>query len=361
MYGCRDTRSGTGQTNVVFWPGSVWPLRFRVCPLENGNTNADMNVKAFVGRLDASQRERPWIGFPLAVFKKFGEDQAANLAALIAYYGFFSIFPLLMVFVTVLGFALRGNPQLQQTITDSAFANFPVVGTQLSQNVHSLHGSGLVLAVGIVLTLWSGLGVLKVTQTAMNVVWNVPYHRRPNFVWSTVRAALMLVVLGVITIASATAGSVGAGRGGALWSIVGILISLVLNMALFLLAFRVLTAEDVSWSDVWVGAAIGAVVWTLLQAFGGYYVGHQLGGASDTYGTFAVVIGLLAWIFIGAQATLLAAEINVVKVRRLWPRALQPPLTEADERAFKHYGLQEKRRPEMEVLVDVTDESSGSR
>ena len=109
------------------------------------------------------------------------------------------------------------------------------------------------------------------------------------------------------------------------------------------------------------GATVGAVVWTLLQAFGGYYVGHELGGASDTYGTFAVVIGLLAWIFIGAQATLLAAEINVVKVRRLWPRALQPPLTEADERAFKTYGLQEKRRPEMEVLVDVREEAAATQ
>jgi YihY family inner membrane protein len=296
------------------------------------------------------------MSFPLAVFKKFGEDQAANLAALIAYYGFFSIFPLLMVFTTILGYALQGDPHLQQTITDSAFANFPVVGRQLSQNVHSLKGNGVVLALGIVLTLWSGLGVLKVTQTAMNVVWNVSYERRPNFVWSTVRAALMLVVLGVITIASAAAGSVGAGHGGALWFIVGIVISLVLNMVLFLLAFRVLTAEDVSWSDVWIGAAIGAVAWTVLQALGGYYVGHQLSSASNTYGTFAVVIGLLAWIFLGAQITLLAAEINVVKCRSLWPRALQPPLTEADERAFKIYGLQEKRRPEMEVLVDVAGE-----
>jgi YihY family inner membrane protein len=316
-----------------------------------------MNVKALVGRVDRFQRHRAWIGFPIAVFKKFGEDQAANLAALIAYYGFFSVFPLLMVFVTVLGFVLRGNQHLQDTITSSAFANFPVVGTQLSQNVHSLRGSGVALALGIVLTLWSGLGVLKVTQTAMNVVWNVPYERRPNFVWSTVRAGLMLIVLGVITIASAAAGSVGAGHGGALWWTVGILISLVLNLALFLLAFRVLTAEDVSWSDVWVGAAVGAVVWTVLQAFGGYYVGHQLGSASDTYGTFAVVIGLLAWIFIGAQATLLAAEINVVKARRLWPRAVQPPLTEADARALKIYGLQEKRRPEMDVLVDVSREA----
>jgi uncharacterized BrkB/YihY/UPF0761 family membrane protein len=171
----------------------------------------------------------------------------------------------------------------------------------------------------------------------------------------------MLVVLGVITIASAAAGSVGAGRGGALWWTVGILISLVLNTVLFMLAFRVLTVEDVSWADVRVGAITGAVVWTLLQAFGGYYVGHQLGSASDTYGTFAVVIGLLGWIFIGAQATLVAAEINVVKARRLWPRSLQPPLTEADGRALKIYGLQEKRRAEMEVLVDVSDAPSDQR
>ena len=295
-----------------------------------------MDVTNLVRRLDRTQRERAWLGFPLAVFKKFGEDQAANLAALIAYYGFFSIFPLLMVFTTVLGFALQGNPQLQESIRSSAFANFPVIGRQLSQNVHSLRGSGVALSLGIALTLWSGLGVLKVTQTAMNVVWNVPYERRPNFVWSTARAAIMLLVLGAITVASATAGSVGTGHGGVLWSVVGILISLMLNLVLFLLAFRVLTAEDVSWSDVSIGAATGAVAWTLLQAFGGYYVGHQLSSASDTYGTFAVVIGLLAWIFIGAQVTLLAAEINVVKVRRLWPRAVQPPLTDADERAFKY-------------------------
>jgi membrane protein len=314
-----------------------------------------VDLQRFIRPLDRAQRQRPWLGFPIAVFKKFGEDQAANLAALIAYYGFFSIFPLLMVFTTILGFALQGNPHLQQSITSSAFANFPVIGRQLAQNVHSVRGSGVALALGIVLTLWSGLGVLKVTQTAMNVVWNVPYERRPNFVWSTVRAAIMLVVLGTITVASATAGSVGAGRGGFLWSIVGIVISLVLNTILFLLAFRVLTAEDVSWSDVFVGAAIGAVAWTALQALGGYYVGHQLSSASNTYGTFAVVIGLLAWIFVGAQITLLAAEINVVKVRRLWPRALQPPLTEADQRAFKVYALQEKRRPEMEVLVDVSE------
>jgi inner membrane protein YhjD len=280
--------------------------------------------------------------------KKFGDDQAGNLAALIAYYGFLSLFPLMMVLVTLLGLLLRNNPELQDTIRTSALANFPVLGGQISDNVDSLPGSGLALGIGLALALWAGLGVMKVLQTAMNAVWNVPYRARPNFWVSLLRAIIMLLVLGVITIASAAAGSVGGGSDNWLLAIFGIAMSVVLNLVLFLLAFRILTSEDVTWADVFPGALIAAVAWTTLQATGGFIVSHRLQGASDTYGAFAIVIGLLAWIYLGAQVTLFAAEVNVVMKRRLWPRAIvQPPLTEADERAFKSYAEQEERRPEL--------------
>jgi membrane protein len=308
---------------------------------------------------DRFHQGRPWIAFPYAVLKKFGDDQAGNLAALVAYYGFFSLFPLMLVFVTILGMVLHGNTGLQDRIVDSALAKFPVIGTQISQNVHSLTGSGPTLAIGIVLTLWAGLGVLRVMQTAMNGVWNVPYRYRSSFLTSTLRAVIMLAVLGFITLASAAAGSVGSGSGSWSWAVLGILVSLVLNFVLFSLAFRILTTSDLSWADVRPGAIIAAAAWTLLQAVGGYYVSHQLEGASETYGTFATVIGLLAWIFLGAQVTLLAAEVNVVKKRRLWPRSLvQPPLTEADQRALTDYARQEERRPEEDV--DVRIESTNS-
>jgi uncharacterized BrkB/YihY/UPF0761 family membrane protein len=102
-----------------------------------------------------------------------------------------------------------------------------------------------------------------------------------------------------------------------------------------------------------------AIAWTILQALGGYYVSHQLQGASQTYGTFATVIGLMAWLYLGAQMTFFAAEINVVRRRRLWPRAIvQPPLTEADRRALTYYAKQEERRPEEEVDVVVQDRAS---
>src|SRR5215211_2633879 len=269
-------------------------------------------------RADKQHQQRAWIAFPYAVMKKFGDDQAGNLAALIAYYGFLSLFPLMLVLVTLLGLLLRNNPELQDTVRTSALANFPVIGEEISKNVHSLRGSGLALGIGLALSLWAGLGVMKVLQNAMNGVWNVPYRHRPNFWVSLLRAMLMLLVLGVITVASAAAGSVGAGSDIWLLGLAGIATSVVLNLVLFLLAFRILTTEDVTWSDVFLGALIAALAWTTLQAVGGYIVSHQLRGASDTYGAFATVIGLLAWIYLGAQITLFAAEVNVVRKRRLW-------------------------------------------
>ena len=307
-------------------------------------------------RADKEHQRRAWIAFPYAVMKKFGDDQAGNLAALIAYYGFLSLFPLMLVLVTLLGMLLRNNPELQDTIRTSALANFPVIGEEISKNVHSLRGSGLALGIGLALALWAGLGVMKVLQTAMNAVWNVPYRDRPSFWLSLLRAMLLLLVLGVITVASAAAGSVGAGSDSWLLGIAGIAISVLLNLVLFLLAFRILTTEDVALGDVFPGALIAALAWTALQAVGGYIVSHQLQGASDTYGTFAMVIGLLAWIYLGAQITLFAAEVNVVRKRRLWPRAIvQPPLTDADKRALKSYAEQEERRPEEDVIVRIEE------
>ena len=307
-------------------------------------------------RADKQHQQRAWIAFPYAVIKKFGDDQAGNLAALIAYYGFLSLFPLMMVLVTLLGLLLRNNPELQDAIRTSALANFPVLGGQIRNNIHSLRGSGLALGIGLGLALWAGLGVMKVLQTAMNAVWNVPFRARPNFWVSLLRAIIMLLVFGVITIASAAAGSVGGGSDSWLLGIFGIAMSVVLNLALFLLAFRILTSEDVTWGDVFPGALVAALAWTTLQAIGGYVVSHQLQGASNTYGTFAIVIGLLAWIYLGAQVTLVAAEVNVVRKRRLWPRAIvQPPLTEADERALRSYAEQEERRPEEDVNVRIEE------
>src|SRR5207245_7039410 len=132
----------------------------------------------------------------MAVFKKFGDDQAGKLAALIAYYGFFSLFPLMLVLVTVLGFLLGHNSGFANDILHSALSKFPIIGDQIRRNVHSLRGSGVALAVGVVGWVWGGLGVVQEAQNAMDEVWDVRRKQRPNFPKSRRRALVLLLVLG---------------------------------------------------------------------------------------------------------------------------------------------------------------------
>jgi membrane protein len=316
-----------------------------------------MSLKNVVGRLDNYQREHAWLGFLLGVGKKFGDDQGGYLAALVAYYGFFSLFPLLLVFVTVLGFVLGNNAELADKILDSVLVQFPIIGDQIQENVHSLEGSGFALAVGIFGSLFAGLGGVQAMQNGMDQVWDVPVKRKSNFLVSRLRSLIMLAVLGIASLAATFLAGLGTVGGGfsPIFKIGAVAASFALNFGLFLLAFRVLTVEKVSWADVLPGALLAAGAWGALQALGNYYVGRQLKNATQTYGFFGIVIGLLSWLYIGAQVTLLAAEVNVVKARKLWPRSLQPPMTEAEERALRGLAKQEERRPEETVDVAFDD------
>jgi len=310
-------------------------------------------VDRTVERIDRSQRERPWLSFPLGVAKKFGEDRAGNLAALIAYYGFFSMFPLLLVFVSLLGIFLHGNPDLAESIRKSVLSQFPVIGSTLK--VKALRASGIGLGVGMATALWAGLGVTSAAQNAMNDIWGVKMKDRPNFFMRRIRGILVLLLLGVIVLASTIASGFSTSSGTLGWvlRVAGILVSLGLNLVLYLLSFRILTRKKLSWGDVFPGAAVGAVLWTLLQSFGGYYVGHQVKNASEVYGTFALVIGLLVWIYLGAQVTLYCAEINVVRKYRLWPRSLSvPPFTDGDKRTLEFRAQIEERYPQEDVEVE---------
>jgi membrane protein len=319
-----------------------------------------MGVTDLERRFDRYQQEHPWLGFLLAVRQKYSDDQGSYLAATVAYYGFFSIFPLLLLFVTILGYVLRGHPHLRQQILDSALGQFPVIGSQLK--VHALRGNGIALAIGAVGSLWAGMGVVLALENAFDHLWGVPYVRRSDFLRARLRALLLLLVIGGGAVLSTLLAGVGTNSSsyGAAWKVAGIVLSVLLDFGLFWVSFRVLTHKDVTWRQLWVGAAVAAVLWAGAQAGGTYYVTHQLKGASDVYGTFALVIGLLAWIYLGAHVTLLSAEINVVRVRGLWPRSfslLSPaPRTEPDEKALRQRAQIEKRRPEERVEVSFGDE-----
>jgi len=304
-------------------------------------------------RLDSYQQRGPRVSFLAAVVKKFSDDQASQMAALIAYYGFFSLFPLLLVFVTILGFVLEGNISAQNSVLHSTLSQFPIIGEQLQKNVSSLKGNALSLAIGLAGSLFAGLGITGATQSAFNQVWYVPHKNRPNFLTSRLRGLGLLLVLGVLAIVSTVAaGFVSAGGSSLPASIGGVLVALVVNLLLFFTAFRFLTAAEVRTSDLLPGVIVGAILWQILQHVGGYYVDHVIRHAKETSGLFAFVLGLLAWLYLGGQVTLLAAEINVVRARRLWPRSFfSDPLLDADKRALISNAEVQERIDEQNVDV----------
>lgn len=319
---------------------------------------------SIAARLDRFQRRHRTVGFPLAVIYKFFDDQGVYLAALIAYYGFISLFPLLLLMVTILGYALSDNPGLQQDLVDSALRQFPVIGEQIGTNVTSLQGNRTALIVGIVGSLYGALGVANAAQNAMNRVWGVARARRPNPFAARGRSALILLLLlsGVLASAVTTWLVTAVEFGGSAAALIEYWASLIggvaINAVMFIVGFRLLTARALSVRDVWIGALTASLLWHVLLIGGTYYVGRVVNGSTATYGVFSTVLGLVAWIFVVAIAVVLSAEINVVLANRLWPRSLLTPFTDAvqltgaDRRAYASY-------PQVEVhkgfeTVEVT-------
>jgi membrane protein len=319
-------------------------------------------------RADEVQRAHPALAFPFAVVKKFGDDRASQLAALIAYYGFFSLFPLLLVFATVAAFVLDGDPDLQGRLIDSVLEQFPVVGTSIGKviddSVEQLSGSPLALTVGLVGALWTGTAVVATAQQSMDDIWDVPRAERPGLIGRIVRAFLLLFVFAASIVLSTFLAGTGTETG---WgSVVLRAISLVgltlVSLAVFAFAFRVLTVASVSWRQVLPGAVVAAVGWTALLLVGRWIVDRQIGQASAVYGLFATVIGLLAWIYLAAQLFLLAGEVNVVLARRLWPRSLAPPpLVTKDHEVLAGQAEEQRARPEERVDVTFTEPNRDDR
>lgn len=312
-----------------------------------------MDLLGPVRRFDAFQQRHKGWAIPMAVIRKFGNDQAGNLAALIAYYAFFSIFPLLLVFTTILGFVVQGNTSLYNDVQNSVLGHFPGIDLK----THQLTGSVPALIIGAVGSVWGGLGVTNAAQNAFDRVWAVPFKDRPDFIHSRLRGLLLLVSLGTMFIASAVVTAIVTTIfGGVLARIGGYAISLALNFGLYVAAFRFLTAATVPTRCMWLGAAVGAVFLEILTLVGSYYVKHTVSHASNTYGTFATVIGLLVWLHLLAQMTLYAAEINVVVVRKLWPRSLLgPPEAPADQETLAALAKVEERHDEERVDVHFTN------
>lgn len=322
---------------------------------------------SFAERVDRFHLRYPRTGYPLAVAYKFFDDQGGYLAALVAYYGFVSLFPLLLLFTTVLEWVLRGNPHLREQIVNSAMSEIPVIGTQLGQP-GQLNGGAVAVTIGIVGALYGGLGVAVASQNAMNIIWAVPRNERPDPIRVRLRGMVLLSTVGTAIVAlTAVNGAISAidlGTVGLWFSIAG---SAILSTILFVIAFRIGTVRQVSTRDVLPGAVAAAIGWQALQSFGSIYVTHVIAHAGATTGVFAVVLGLLAYLNIAALLVMFCLEANAVRVDKLYPRSLLTPftdnvvLTDGDEAAYAAQAKAQRNKGFETIEVSFDNPATADR
>ncbi|CAN5407046.1 hypothetical protein BH09ACT12_BH09ACT12_38090 [soil metagenome] len=314
---------------------------------------------------DRFQRRFPPLGFPLAVIYKFFDDQCNYLAAIITYYAFVAIFPLLLLGYSILGLVLQGNDQLREELIDSALAQFPIIGDQLGQP-EGLQGSTTAIVIGGLVALYGALGLGQALQNALNIAWSVPRNSRPNPLLLRLKslgllmtAGLAVLALSVLSALSANTEVLGETIASYSWPIV--VVSIVVITIVLTVLFRFGTSRGHRFWGAVPGALTTALLWQVLQYAGTAYVTKVVTETRGMNQTFAVVLGLIGLIYIAAVMGMIGIQVNVVLNRRLWPRALLTPftdrvdLTEADKRAYTGYALAQRHKGFETVEVSFTD------
>ncbi len=238
-------------------------------------------------------------------------------ASVLSFFSFLTIFPLLLAATTILGFVLEDNPDLQERIVDGALADIPVLGQQLADDPASLNGSVVALLIGLLGALWSSTKAFVGLQGALDDVWEVDVDDRPSMPVQRGKALLGIAIIGGAQIGSLAISSVVQAAdlpaGGRLLLIAG---TVIVNIAVVATMYRFLTSADPSYAHVWPGAIVAGIVITALQQFGTYIVTRITENASDTYGNFALVLGLVTWLGLISITVIMCAELNAALVRR---------------------------------------------
>ncbi len=319
-----------------------------------------------IGPVDRAQRRWSILGLPIAVLYKYFDDQATYLAVIITYYALFAIFPLLLLATSILGFVLQGNPELQDRVLDSTLSQFPIIGDQF-RRPEGLTGSTPAVVIGGLAALYGVLGLGSAIQNAINIAWAVPRNSRPNPFLLRLRG-LVVVSLGGLAVLGLTTLSVLVSNTTAFelfeqsplrWT--ARVLSVLVVACVLALLLRLAAARSDRNRTAFPGALLTAALWHGLQFVGAAYVTQVLAKASTLNQTFGLVLGLMALIFLVSVTGMLGIELNVVLGRRLWPRSLLTPftdavvLTDADRRAYRDYAKAQRHKGFQQVSVEFPD------
>lgn len=325
-------------------------------------SGGSLHLVGAVSRVDGFQRRHPVLGFPLAVVYKYFDDQGPYLASALTYYAFIAIFPLMLLGTSILGLILRGEPQWQEQILNSALSQFPIIGDELGRP-EGLQGSVAGVAVGAIAALYGAMGLGQALQNTQHVAWSVPRNSRPNPFYARVKTLILLVTAGfsllavsIVSTVASTTDLLTETLGQGIKVFLPVLTIVVVGSFLTFL-FRFAATGQHSFGRAAPGGYTLAVMWQVLQLGGAAYVDRVLVDTSSMTKTFGLVLGLIGFLWIGAVMAVLAMEINVVWTRRLWPRALLTPftdnveLTDADRRAYAAYARMQRHKGFEKVSV----------
>jgi uncharacterized BrkB/YihY/UPF0761 family membrane protein len=308
---------------------------------------------------DRLQRKHGVLGFPYAVVKKYGDDEGGREAALITYYGFLSIFPLLLLGIAVLSRVLADYPDLRQRLVTAIVPQ--ALRSTVEHSVATLPASTVPFVAGLIGLLFSGTGVVFSVYQTLNHVAAVPYRLRPGFASRYIRVFVMLaalllaaVAVGALTVvAAALPGVPGVQRATA------VLGSALVVFAVLLLAASLLLARPAPVRALWPGALLGAAAVTLVLNVGAPLLARLVTKAGPVYGSFATVAGMFALLYLVNQALVYAAEVAAVRYARLWPRALDLSRpTAADARALALLAREQERIPAARVELRLVTRGS---
>lgn len=267
-----------------------WTERPRVRALRARSRRADVAVRTIEG---------------------FRRHRSGRNAALISHFGFLSVFPLLLVFTTVLGFVLQSHSTLRDKIINSAMDQLPFVGQQLATDPSRLHGNAVVLILGLLASLWAGMKAFVAVHGALDDVAEVPLDDRANLFVTRLRALFGMVYIGGAQVGTAIVASIVGVTGVAVIGKVLLLIgTAAINAGVLLLSYRWLRTTKPVWRSLVPGSITGGVLFAALQVVGVAVVGREIAKASPVYGTFASVIGLLFWLSLHSIIALGGAELN---------------------------------------------------
>ncbi len=290
-----------------------------------------------VERLDSWQQSRRQPAFLYAVWRKYADDEASSRAALLAYYGFLALFPLLLVLATVLRLLLH-NSRLASDIIANAVNYFPVVGAQLQQNITTLHANGLALVIGLLLILYGARGVTDTLRGALDHIWLVPYARRSTLPHALIRNLAIIIVGGLgLAVTPVLYGTILTYAPNRTYAILSAALTAAMLFAVLVAIIKLGSSRPQPFRLIWRGALVAVVCLTVLQGAGSYVMARELHRLDALYGTFALVLGLIFWLYLQTQVLLLALEIDAVRHFKLWPRSLNLPLTPADHKAYRLY------------------------